>query len=260
MLSEFLLSVPNQLDIKPLESPIAHVLDAEIHRLDITYNFSLESREQVNTWISATEQSATMKYRGRGIMTSGTLYYGKHSKRWALKFYSKGRELDDNIRKHRAVNKALKNYANNLLRAELVMRRMELKKINLTTVRDIENFETDGFAELFEKYIKGLEIGECEMKTIDYQSELTGTQQAAYQMWLQGFDLREVYPRSTYYDHKRNIYKKVGVNVSVPRNNIKATVSYPTIDFIRAEFEPVPRWAIGTNLYFEPRAGLRVAA
>lgn len=260
LLSEFLLSLPNHIDIGQHESPITHILDAEIHRLDITYNFRLQSREQVNTWISATESSATMKYRGRGVMTSGTLYYGKHSKRWALKFYSKGKELEDNVRKHRAVNKALKQHSDSLLRAELVMRRLELKKQGLGTIKEIEKLENYGLSDLFEKYIGGLEIGEHTMKIVDYQNELTGTQQAAYQIWLQGYDLREVYPKSTFYDHRRNIFKKIGVNVAVQRTEVKTTVTYPTIDFIRAEFEPIPEWAIGTDFYFEPRAGLKAVA
>lgn len=260
LLSEFLLNLPNHIDIGRHESPVAHIMDAEIHRIDITNNFRLESREQVNTWIASTEQSATLKYRGRGLMTSGTLYYGKHSKRWALKFYSKGKELDDNKRKHRAVNEALKDYSDSLLRAELVMRRQELKKQDLTTVRKFEELENFGISDLFEKYIEGLEIGEQAMNIVDYQSELTGTQQAAYQMWLQGFDLREVYPKSTFYDHRRNIFNKIGVNVAVPRTDAKASVSYPTIEFIRAEFESIPEWAVGTDLYFEPRAGLKAVA
>jgi II/X family phage/plasmid replication protein len=257
---EFLLALPNHIDLDPLESPIAHVLQAQLKRLDINYGFRFESREQVNHWITAVERSATLRHRGRGNMTSGTLYYGKTSKRWALKFYSKGKELDDNKRTHRAVNKSIREYADSLLRAEVVLRGKELMDKNINTFSDLEALQDIGIAMLFESYLSKIEIGNIEMKTIDYQEKLSSQEQVAYQMWLQGFDLREVYPRPTYYRHRKNIYNKIGVNVAVPSTDEFKTLTFPTIEFIRAKFEPVPHWAYGTDLYFEPRAGLRAVA
>lgn len=260
LVREFLLALPNNTDIEPLESPIAHVLEAELYRLDINYGFRLQTRDQVNTWLAAVERMATLRHRGRGILTGGTLYYGKHSTRWALKFYSKGKELEDNRRKHRAVNRSITDYADTLLRAEVVLRRKELLNRGIGKLVDLEQMQDIGPATLFEQYLEKFEIGDIDMKTVDYQEKLTGTEQAAYQLWTQGFDLREVYPRATYFRHRKNIYDKTGVNVSVPNTDNPKAYEFPAIEFIRAKFEPVPEWAYGTHLYFEPRAGLRAVA
>lgn len=260
LVREFLLALPNHIDFEPLESPIAHVLQAEVSRIDINYGFRLQSREQVNTWLAAVERSATLRYRGRGSMTGGTLYYGKHSSYWALKFYAKGKELEDNKRKQRAINSSIQSYADTLLRAELVLRRKELSRHSIGKLQDIERLQDSGPTMLFEKYLAQLEIGDIDMKTIDYQEKLTGSEQAAYLLWTQGFDLREAYPKATYYRYRKNIYNKIGVNVSVPNTDKPKSYEFPAIEFIRAKFEPVPEWAHGTPLYFEPRAGLRAVA
>lgn len=257
LLMDFLLHLPNVLDLDVCESPIAHVDEALLKRVDINYSFRCESSEQVENWIAAVERCATLRYRGRGVMSSGTLYYGKNSRRWSLKFYNKKREVIDNRSKHRNVNKSILEYADGLLRCEVVLRGMELNSRGLRTVKDFEDLEDNGVCELFERYLRNFDIGVLDMKTLDYKTELSGVEQAAYTLWLQGFDLREVYPRATFYRHKKSILDKLNINVAIPCDGGFKKLTYPTIEFVKAKFEPTPSWAIGTDFYYDPKFSRR---
>jgi len=63
-------------------------------RVDVTNMYQLRNLNDVLSWLATAEHTTTMNHRGRGQLTKGsTLYYGKHSRRWSLKFYSKGQEL-----------------------------------------------------------------------------------------------------------------------------------------------------------------------
>lgn len=64
-------------------------------RVDVTESFHLPSRSDVLAWLRAAEQTAHLSHRGRGQLVKGsTLYFGKQSRRWSLKLYSKGQELE----------------------------------------------------------------------------------------------------------------------------------------------------------------------
>lgn len=64
----------------------------ELMRVDCTAMWSLPERPDVRAWLRAVEAQAKSRH-GRAMAKGGTVYFGKHSRRWALKFYSKGDEL-----------------------------------------------------------------------------------------------------------------------------------------------------------------------
>src|SRR5690554_2439248 len=106
---------------------------AEISRVDLTVMYELRTRADVLAWIRSAEHSAHLKHRGKGQITKGsTLYFGKHSRRWSLKFYSKGQELEAHPISNSVVSQeVLHQFADNKLRCELTLRKMELKKRGL---------------------------------------------------------------------------------------------------------------------------------
>ncbi|EFA9162816.1 hypothetical protein C2703_003333 [Escherichia coli] len=60
----------------------------KISRVDINYMYSLSTLENVRSWLYAAEFKAKTRH-GRACGKGGTVYLGKNSRRWSLKFYSK---------------------------------------------------------------------------------------------------------------------------------------------------------------------------
>lgn len=104
-----------------------------LSRVDATLNFRLPSQEDVQKWLSVAANSS-MTNRGRGeSYKDNTVYWGKGSRRWTLKAYSKYDEMIS--RNHLSRNedfKYLLGQSKGLLRIELTMRGLELKKRGLS--------------------------------------------------------------------------------------------------------------------------------
>nr|AAN12267.1 truncated putative replication protein [Xanthomonas citri pv. glycines] len=85
-----------QLGLTPTDEDRAAWAEGRIRltRVDCTESFHLRSRREVLAWLASAEQTAHLANRGRGqLMKGSTLYFGKNSRRWSLKLYSKGQEI-----------------------------------------------------------------------------------------------------------------------------------------------------------------------
>lgn len=79
-----LLNIPH--DLASYKAVIAG--QYKISRVDINYMYSLSTLENVRSWLYAAEFKAKTRH-GRACGKGGTVYLGKNSRRWSLKFYSK---------------------------------------------------------------------------------------------------------------------------------------------------------------------------
>ena len=62
-------------------------------RIDFNLSWHLKDKDAVLSWLRSAAQCANLRHRGAGQFTGDTLYFGKHSRFWALKCYSKGHEI-----------------------------------------------------------------------------------------------------------------------------------------------------------------------
>ena len=69
-----------------------------VSRVDINETWFLKDRSEVLAWLNSAGQKMRLKYRGAGQFKGDTLYWGKTSKRWFLKCYSKGDEINGKIK------------------------------------------------------------------------------------------------------------------------------------------------------------------
>ena len=84
---------------------------------------AVKNRADVMAWIRAAGEKMSMPYRGKGVFSGDTLYWGKGSKYFYLKCYSKGDEIN---RKKSNFPDALRtpqmlDFAECALRLELVL-------------------------------------------------------------------------------------------------------------------------------------------
>ena len=231
---------------------------SKLTRIDVTGMYDLGNPQRVLTWLRAAADSANMSHRGRGQFSGDTLYWGKKSRRWALKMYPKGAELKAHkpkkgISDHPEYLSGVTDFADRALRVELVIRGMELKDKGLSSVQDWR----EGVIEtVYSGYLEGLEFSQ-NMKVTEIPPDfekLPARLRGPVQLWYSGHDLRTMYPRRTWYRYRNEILEAISLDVALPPpvQNDKPSNVVPLFMILHAKPMSVPDWAKGTSLYFEP--------
>lgn len=227
-------------------------------RVDATESFHLPNRASVLAWLRAAEQTAHLSHRGRGQLVKGsTLYFGKNSRRWSLKLYSKGQEIHAKGHGQDAVLQlpSAVEWADKTLRAELTLRGLELKRRGMDMVSNWLHVD-DGVqwgvtTELLRQVLGAMTMTTTCTLPDDVFDSLTTSQRTAYLAWQSGADLRGLLSNGGFYNLRRKLLPH-GVDIAtvMPKEVSNVVPLFRTLEAVPA---PVPEWAIGTPLYFEPR-------
>lgn len=237
--------------------------DVQLTRVDCTESFHLNSLAEVLAWLRAAEQTAHLSHRGRGQLFKGsTLYFGKNSRRWALKLYAKGQEIkakghgqDSILQLPSAVA-----WAERTLRAELTLRSMELKRLHLDYVRDwipVEGVPFAGTEQLLRERLGNMTMTTTKHLSAEVMESLRPALRVAVQAWEGGSDLRATLSRPTFYRYRKELLAH-GIDIATlqPREVSNVVPLHRVLEAVPAK---IPDWAVGTPLYFEPKAFPRVA-
>ena len=254
LVAETMYELTRLLDLTPTDVDRAYWAagNFKLSRVDVTESFALGSTPDVRAWLRAAEFCAKTRH-GRGSMKGGTLYWGKHSRRWALKCYCKhdelqapGHQLPTPLR-----DTGIPLWAADKLRIELVFRSLELKKLGLGTGAGWLEMDSQV---LHSQYLQRLEISGQMRLTPEQLSELPARLVAVYQLWADGHDLRAMYPKATFYRYRSELQKH-GIDIAITQGN-RADMSnvVPLVRILEAVPSSIPHWAEGTPLFFEPRA------
>jgi II/X family phage/plasmid replication protein len=231
--------------------------DVRLLRVDQTASYHLNNRADVLSWLRAAEQSARLTHRGRGQLCEGTtLYFGKHSRRWSLKLYAKGEEIRAKGHQQHVILQlphALA-WADRTLRAELVLRSMELRRLELDTVSAW--IPRDGVDSAGTERLLLDRLGAMTMNTVSNLpaatlDELKPAIRMAFQTWKSGTDLRAVLPRRTFYTYRAALLPH-GIDIATVNPAEQSNV-VPLVRVLEAMPAGIPDWAHGTPLYWEPR-------
>jgi II/X family phage/plasmid replication protein len=224
----------------------------DLKRVDCTAMWSLPIRADVRSWLRAAEFQSKSRH-GRPVTRGGTLYFGQHSRRWSIKFYSKGDELEATGKGHKLPYEILHHdnllkWADNKLRGELTLRSIQLKELELDRA---SSWTENTPIERLMTYIESLDMAEQFSLTPAILDGLPARLIAVYKLWKDGEDLRGLYPKATFYRY-RSEFLKHGIDISIRQPSILDNV-IPLIRVLRPEaISQVPNWAIGTSLYFDP--------
>lgn len=220
-------------------------------RVDVTYSWDLGTTPRVRAALRAMDSSAHLKHRGRGHFYGDAITFGKGSRRWSLTAYAKGPELERHPLPFDLAETSLPRFAAGLLRVELRMLSMELEREKM----HFAGLWGDNAAEqLHRRKLAGLTLSDAVMLDADLIEALPGRLQVVYQSWRDGHDLRAMLSRRTFYRYRAELLKH-GVDIAVrqPREPDPSNV-VPLRVVLHARPVTVPDWAVGTPLYFEPRA------
>lgn len=229
-------------------------------RVDVTNMYQLRNLNDVLSWLATAEHTTTMNHRGRGQLTKGsTLYFGKHSRRWSLKFYSKGHELsakDHKLHLTLPMRDLLFEYSQPALRCELTLRSMQLKQTELQLAANWPR-TAEGISQILQHYMKGLNMSDVRALPHEALDLLPSGCRLAYQTWIEGHDLKTMLAHRTFYRYRRMLLKH-GVDIATvqPRENVNVVKLYRVLEAVPMA---IPDWALGTSLYFDPIANKRTA-
>lgn len=241
------LVLNDKLGLCPTDFESAMVREGKyvVTRIDVNQSYHLANHVQVSSWIKAAANSSRLRYRGRGEFSGDTLYYGKSSRRWALKCYSKFKEIQAKGHKlppELAIPQLL-DWADKSLRIEAVMRSMELKKRGL----DFASAWTPETAKLLlQEFIGLLEMTESFSLPNEIVEALPARLKPVYSLWISGHDMHSQYSRPTFYRHKAALLK-YGIDIAVTQESLKSNV-VPLIQILRAVPAEIPDWAYELKL------------
>jgi II/X family phage/plasmid replication protein len=217
----------------------------ELSRVDVNETWHLNNQKDVLAWIRAVGETAYLKHRGAGQFSGDTAYFGKDSRRWALKCYSKGLEIlarGHKLPPELAIPEMME-YAQKALRIEGVTRQLELKRRGLDIA---SNWDIDTAEELLLEYISKLEMSDVYMLKDDVLDSLPAKLRLAYQSWLNGDDLKIILSRPTFYRYRTQLFK-YGIDISTKSPKEKSNV-IPLIRVLEAKPVGIPDWAYEKNL------------
>ena len=176
-----------------------------VHRstVDITTSVDLGSHNLVHEYLRFLEFNTRSRH-GRPIVSGDTVYFGKHSTRWALKLYCKFCELAAHPPSDAKKAELLRLWCEGQVRIELRLKGQELK--------DRGTLTEDLIWEYFSK------IGVSTMKE-DVNTDklnLPRVVEFTFTEWLAGKDVRHSLQKTTFYRHRLLILEETGLDISLP--------------------------------------------
>lgn len=247
LMRDAFFAVCRHLKITPQLADARKVLkgDYPLITIDINQSFELPARKDVLSWIRAAEYKSKTRH-GRPQMKGGTLYFGKHSQRWALKAYSKGEEIE--ARDHKLPedlqNTDIPKWADNKLRIELRLKKKELTELKILKANDLT---PDVVTDIYTNYVRKIEMNQQIRLTSEQELELPQRLRSTYVLWKSGEDLRSTLPKTTFYRHRKEL-SHYGIDITLRKESIDQSNIVPLVRILEAKPVSVPLWAIENRL------------
>jgi len=247
LMSDLFDVIAPQFGLEPTPEELHRIRtgDYELTMVDINYSYELPSRPDVLAFIRALEFKAKTRH-GRPATKGGTLYFGKNSRRWALKFYCKAEEiqtkaggLPDNLK-----SIGIEDWAENKLRIELRLLSKQLKTLNIVKVKDLL---IDKVKCIFDEYLRKVEMSEQIALTDERMADMPNKLRSTYTLWLEGHDLRNLLSKATYYRHRIDL-KEYGINIDLRPESTQKSNVVPLIRILEAQPANIPDFAFERGL------------
>lgn len=239
------LDIVKRRNLTPTEDEIEDVKTGSyrISRVDINYMFELQTRQDVVAWIRTAEFTSRTRH-GRPLSKGGTIYWGKHSRRWAIKAYSKAEEIEKHQLPGALKKSPLTEYVQNKLRIEVVLKQKELIEKQLDQASELAKY---GAKKLYDEYVERIQMSEQIRLSDEKLHELPQRLRSTYVLWQHGEHVGSVLPKSTFFRHKKELLN-FGIDIQTVRPKKNAANVVPLIRILKAEPAQIPDWAYQSGL------------
>jgi II/X family phage/plasmid replication protein len=254
-----LYSICHLKGIKPSSYDIRDWYEGAINlsRVDINYSFDYGTQDRVLHAVAGLFRCGRLVDRSAPTMFKDeTVQFGSRRSAWFIKAYAKGREMarhSSKLHSLRELHPHVFDYANRLLRVEVQLNPEFLKDEGLD---QLSKWTASHPQDVHDRLVAKLMISEGNMlETPEILASLDRHSRLAYTLWFNGSNIRAHMGRTKFYESKK-VLKQHGIDISIARVE-EALPDYSNVEFLRrvreARSEPVPTWAFGTRLYFQPR-------
>jgi len=206
-------------------------------RIDLTRSYRFATAAAARQWLRECAGTARSRHGG-SVITDGTVYFGKNSERWSFKLYHKADELFARKKGHRLPDdlkhrEKLMEWAIGVVRFELTLRSKELEKINVREWAPLQIWCT-----YFDKitWNQNAQMVEPDM----FESDLPRSMRVTLKLWRAGEDLRALMAHNTFYRHRRELLKAVGVDIASPPPKSTAATQAPVAVLDPKGWDPEP--------------------
>jgi II/X family phage/plasmid replication protein len=221
--------------------------DYKVKMLDINQLFDVGNDFSVEAWLHAAHMRAHSRH-GRAKRDKGTVYLGKESKRWAMKFYNKFREMLAKGSSHQLPdylkNLGLEGFIEGKLRAEMRIFSKELQKHGITHGYHLT---PELLNQLFNTYLGKIDMTTQVTVHDEQLLKMPRTLQGTFQLWRQGADVRNLLAKPTFYRH-RTMLLEYGVDIASMHIAPEHNNVIPMMRIIEAFPVANPVWAYERGL------------
>lgn len=221
--------------------------DYLVKMLDINQLYDVGNDASVEAWLHAAGMRARSRH-GRSTHDKGTVYLGKNSRRWAMKFYNKARELIAKGKTHALPdylqNHGLEEFIQGKLRAELRIFSKELQKHGITHGYHLN---PEKLNQLFNLYMGKIDMSQQATLIDEQLLKMPRTIMGTYQLWRQGADVRSLMSIRTFYDHRKKLLE-YGIDISSAHLAPEHNNVVPLTRIIEAIPVQNPDWAYKLGL------------
>lgn len=218
-----------------------------VSRVDINETWFLKNSKDVKAWIRAAGQKISMPYRGKGVFSGDTLYWGKDSKYYYLKCYSKGEEINNRKSNFPAELRTpeMLEYADRALRLELTLCSKALREWNINRPC-VWTPETPKM--LLLNHVRSLDMSNNFKLSDEILDSLPRSLRTYYKLWLYGEDLRQELSKPTFYRIRKQL-QAYDIDIALVRDLDKSIDNViPLIKVLEAEPVGIPDWAYEKGL------------
>lgn len=232
----------------------ASIKKTKVTRIDVTDSLQFDNRNQVRAYINQLSAIAHTR-NGRPAQKGWTLSFNPGSRRWKLKVYSKGDELDAH-KLHRDFphKDFIKQQADSLCRVELRLHSLELAENGINSVNELTQ---EKLAEIYAEYVGRVQMSEKLDITPEEIQALPWSLKATYNNWKGGIDLLASMKPSTYRRHRLQLREKVGIDISRPHQEAQVSNIVPLRQVVNARNYSIPLEAFNKDLVFQAKPALR---
>lgn len=237
-----------ELKLNPTVEQLARIKDGHytISRVDINETWHLKNRDEVLSWIRSAGHKMRLKHRGAGQFRGDTLYWGKGSRRWFIKCYAKGDEIDSKKSNYPEALRTpqMLDYADKALRLEITIKSNQLREWQL---HEVSHWGVDTGKLLLIELIKGLEMSNNFRLDDEILNSLPSRLRMAYLAWFHGEDLRQSLSRPTFYRYRTQL-KKYDIDIGIKQDKENKNNVIPLIRVLEAQPVGIPEWAYEQGL------------
>ena len=238
-----------ELNLRPTFQQLTNIKNGQytVSRVDVNATWLLDNPKDVLAWINAAGQKMRLKHRGAGQFKGDTLYWGKGSRRWSLKCYHKGSEIEGKRSKFPDALRTpqMLDYASRSLRFEATFRSNFLREGMLHVAK---HWSPETAKMLLISCIEGLEMSNNMRLSDAVLASLKPRLATSYLAWYGGADLKQILPKNTFYRYRREL-KKYDIDIAILRDKEQEDSKViPLMRVLEAEPVGIPDWAYEQGL------------